>query len=329
MIPLRYVDLSTVDVPPPPKRGVPMAIERAILLILLDPELKYLPIDIARIANEFQSAEVSEHARHRMIANDRRGYSELAQANGHVTNPQLSGAEWARLVRASLGAIVRLMSDLHDAMKAQPGVVFALSEGKIVPYVNQAYKLEPLRPLSRRYRRKHQAVVSPTPTPESTKAPVVHATIEKTSSPVELKPMETKDKPSRFRRVLMRYGWLSGALLCLFWLGDAALSLRETVSSGQYAFPVPKQVNRIAPTLLTTANPWQQADRLPERGEKAKPVHVEPIREVMVDDPVIRIMRAYGHVERTPYGVTHYDLINATSGPDLRNIKVNLDDVED
>ncbi len=148
MIPLRYVKIDALDRPPTPQRGTVMELERAVLLFLLEPETVYGPNDIATLALtwELQQGPLNSDDS-KKLNRFRTAYRQLAETHLSRCNANLSGREWADMVVAARPAVAEFMAELTAAQAAQPGVVFTLHEGNLIPYPDQrASTAAPLPP---------------------------------------------------------------------------------------------------------------------------------------------------------------------------------------
>lgn len=286
MIPLRYVEFSDRENAQPPKRGVPMAVERAIILVLLDQEASFFPIDIARIAYDFNPTEQTDENHRRAIANYRRGYSELAQSGGYGTNPQLSGADWSQLVRASKVAIVRVMDELRIKMIAHPGVVFALSEGQIVPHPNQELDLQPLRPRERRYRRRDAQESFAPPAPVITKEVLIPAVSAHTTEPSVI--VTSTPAMSAPRHALRQSALLAGVFGLLLWGGWVMLDLGMNAKS-DVVKTMPREVQKaFGNKEYVIYSSGSGLDSEPNSVKQFVVEHISPIKVNMIhegDDP--------------------------------------------
>ncbi len=147
MMPLRLVEVDPSPYPPPRHAKAALELSRAVTLMMLDPEAKYYPMDIARIHYTWELLNNPEDAVHSRVNLLRKCYVQLANRNKHGTNPLLSGAGWQRMLASNLHQVAALMAQLREAQAAQPHTIFTLVDGVLVPYPDQTASLEPPRAL--------------------------------------------------------------------------------------------------------------------------------------------------------------------------------------
>lgn len=229
MIPLRVVAVDTLGLPEGSKRGTIMDIERAVLLFLLEPDTLYYPNDIALLAFtwELQQGPLNA-AQSKQLKRHRSAFSQMAVHAGLGSAVQLSGRTWAGLVKAARPELAKFMKHLADTQANQPGVIFTLFEGQLIPYPDQgASTAPPLPPCGRNITRIMEFPVAEAFQPVAPElreeAAVATATDAVAALPACLTPRpSTKTKARRRfwppRWSLIRHlgqGWLRSLLLVL------------------------------------------------------------------------------------------------------------------
>ncbi len=189
MIPLRYVAIAPELLKVPEKLGNRMPLERAMAIVMLDPDTFYLPINIAHFCYQhFQ--ELDKEERKRLVGNARHSYAELARLRLNRSNPNLTGREWVTLLQGNIHAVAAKMAELHLLMRAQPGVAFALDGEELIiaPFQAPALDLPPTRSHPRTRRRRRAAPPGAAlpvrlPQPVLPPAPGVPQALERLDSP--------------------------------------------------------------------------------------------------------------------------------------------------
>ncbi len=142
MMPLRHVAIDLSGVPRPSKRGTPMALERAVVLTQLEPQLDYYPIDIAAIALTYEAATFKPAKFRRLRSGYRHTYANLGERHQLGSNPRLKGRDWQALLGSGSHAVAELMDRLAAHMAQAPGVIFTLDGLELKPYPDQAVRLD-------------------------------------------------------------------------------------------------------------------------------------------------------------------------------------------
>ncbi len=146
VMPLRYVEIDATDAPLPRCRSRMPSLERATVLVLLHPEIKYGPIDIARILYTWELQQPGSPMNDE-IAAARLCYSKMADRRGFGSNPDLAGSVWRDMVATSMRDIAVLMEQLKRAQAANPDRIYCLKGNQLAIYPEPVANLSaPLPP---------------------------------------------------------------------------------------------------------------------------------------------------------------------------------------
>lgn len=145
VMPLRYLDIDAANAPLPRSHCSMLSLDRAIVLVLIHPEFRYSPVDLARILFTWELQHPTPTVDSE-VKNARKSYSKFAERRGYGSNPELLGSVWQDMVRNRYHEIALLMAELKQVQEANPGRVYCLQGEQLIPYPDPLVNLSPPLP---------------------------------------------------------------------------------------------------------------------------------------------------------------------------------------